>query len=191
MLLLVAGLAGCGGSIEFGGDHAGLDGSVLPDAGSDAGAALPDSGVVADAGCRALTRPSPPVSWPFPMTAAAYQSHFWDQLPGNTTCGVVGCHAAGSNAPLIPAAAADLANATTLQTAISQLWMASAPSAVGGLALIRTKHDPAGMAQAPTFNPAQLAYVDMYLQKAYDCAWKTVTPMAGDCPIPSTAYCDQ
>jgi len=55
--------------------------------------------------------------------------------------------------------------------------------------MIRQRHDPAGLAQAPTFNVAQLAHIDAFIQKGYDCAWKTVTPMVGDCPIPSTAHC--
>ncbi len=183
-------LAGCGGTIEFGGDRGSPDGSVLDAAAlSDAGG-LPDTGVVAqDAGCRMLSRPSPPTTWPFPQTAAAYQAQFFDALPANTTCGVAGCHAAGANAPLIPTSAADLAVPGTLTTAIAQLWAVTTPPLVGGPPMIRQRHDPAGLAQAPTFNVAQLAHIDAFIQKGYDCAWKTVTPMVGDCPIPSTAHC--
>lgn len=180
----------CGGTITFGNDPEEVplaDGGVMTIVDSSVVTPPPDGG----AGCTPGVRPAQPLTWPYPATAAAYQQHFLSTLPAVAlNCDNPACHNNNVNVPFIPSAAllADPANATR---AINELWLRARPPVAGQPAL-RRKHAADGDAFPQVFTAEQLAAVQAFIDKAYDCAWKTApAPGPNECPRPDTTHCDQ
>ena len=193
---MAAGLLGCGGTIELGADR-GDTGLTIAVADVGVGP-RPDGGAMgpSDVGaCTPRTRPAIPATWPYPTTKQAYLTNFFNVLPGTASgCGLAGaCHGTGGRPPFIPMTTTQLDVPTDLQQALAQLWLRARPPAGGGVPTLRSKHDPnAAVPVAPAFTPQQMAALDSFIALSHDCAWKTApAPMAGECPAPNVAYCDQ
>ncbi len=189
-LVLAAGLLGCGGSITFQNDPEPVplaDGGTVAQPDATVGP-QPDGGPA----CTPGTRPAQPTTWPYPISAASYQSNFASLIPaGAITCDSAACHGNDTNVPYIPSAAmiaADPANATR---AINELWLRARPP-VSGQPALRRKHAPDGDNYPLAFTPQQVAAIEMFIARAYDCAWKTApAPGPNECPRPDTSHCDQ
>ena len=167
-LVLLGAAAACGGTIEFGVDR-GDSGVVAPPA--DSGPTpQPDASVAPqpDAGaCTPRTRPPIPTTWPYPVSAASYRNNFYSVIPNLAGCSSLACHG-GATDPYIPLAANIDAEYARAITAL-----------------------PEGGAQSPPYSAAQIAAIDQFLARAYDCAWKAApAPAAGECAAPDVAYCD-
>jgi hypothetical protein len=132
-----------------------------------------------------------PVRWPYPATAAAYRSHFWDSMPNRTACSLSACHGVAAegavqNSPLIPGTEAELAETALLRTAIDDLWARVIPAtregATGPVSALAWEHSPTGGKRAPEFTPQQVSFIADFIERSQNCGWAPI--VAGQATAP-------
>lgn len=172
LLALVALLAACSGSVDFGKDRGGPTSA-------DAGAVSTDAAVLQS--CSTTF----PTQWPFPATADAYTKLFWTPVSAASTCGSSpACHNVSSMTPFVPGTMGDV------QPQLGAATMSLMAVASGGTSSILTTFHAAppgdteyGAGTTPPFAqvlPALRTLVDQ-MSRCAPC----VGGNCGGCSVPS------